>query len=93
MLVTGGTGGLGALVARHLVAEHGVRHLLLTSRRGLEAPGAVELSEELAGLGAHVDVASATSATVRRWPACWRPSRPGTRCAVSCTPRVSSTTA
>lgn len=30
VLVTGGTGGLGALVARHLVAEHGVRHLLLT---------------------------------------------------------------
>ncbi|WP_240778138.1 acyltransferase domain-containing protein, partial [Nonomuraea basaltis] len=35
-LVTGGTGGLGALVARHLVAVHGVRHLLLVSRRGLD---------------------------------------------------------
>ena len=34
VLITGGTGGLGALVARHLVAEHGVRHLLLASRRG-----------------------------------------------------------
>ncbi|WP_189939331.1 polyketide synthase dehydratase domain-containing protein, partial [Streptomyces sulfonofaciens] len=34
VLVTGGTGTLGALLARHLVAEHGVRHLLLTSRRG-----------------------------------------------------------
>ena len=40
VLVTGGTGALGALVARHLVAEHGVRHLLLASRRGPQAPGA-----------------------------------------------------
>ncbi|MGW7492668.1 type I polyketide synthase, partial [Streptomyces sp. NPDC054786] len=58
VLVTGGTGGLGALVARHLVAEHGVRHLLLTSRRGREAPGAAELSDELAALGAQVTVAA-----------------------------------
>ncbi|GAB3832969.1 hypothetical protein GCM10027610_026050 [Dactylosporangium cerinum] len=56
VLVTGGTGGIGALVARHLVARHGVRHLVLTSRRGLDAPGAVQLQEELAGLGAHVRV-------------------------------------
>ncbi|GAA1298743.1 type I polyketide synthase [Saccharothrix xinjiangensis] len=56
VLVTGGTGGLGALVARHLVVEHGVRGLVLTSRRGLDAPGAVELRDELAGLGATVDV-------------------------------------
>ncbi|MHA4820389.1 polyketide synthase dehydratase domain-containing protein, partial [Streptomyces aculeolatus] len=40
VLVTGGTGTLGGLVARHLVASHGVRHLLLTSRRGLAAEGA-----------------------------------------------------
>ncbi|WP_329833624.1 KR domain-containing protein, partial [Streptomyces sp. BE133] len=39
VLVTGGTGGLGGLVARRLV-EGGVRRLVLTSRRGLEAPGA-----------------------------------------------------
>ncbi|MFC9247837.1 SDR family NAD(P)-dependent oxidoreductase, partial [Streptomyces sp. NPDC057136] len=58
VLVTGGTGGLGALVARHLVAEHGVRRLLLTSRRGVDAPGAVELRAELAGLGAEVTVAA-----------------------------------
>ncbi|MEV4383940.1 acyltransferase domain-containing protein, partial [Streptosporangium sp. NPDC049644] len=43
VLITGGTGGLGALFARHVVAERGVRHLLLTSRRGLDAPGALEL--------------------------------------------------
>ncbi|MFD7439716.1 type I polyketide synthase, partial [Streptomyces sp. NPDC059861] len=59
VLVTGGTGGLGALFARHLVAEHGVRHLLLVSRRGLGAPGAAELSAELEGLGAAVTVAAA----------------------------------
>ncbi|MBY8850843.1 SDR family NAD(P)-dependent oxidoreductase, partial [Saccharothrix sp. MB29] len=57
VLVTGGTGGLGALVARHLHAEHGVRDLLLVSRRGLEAPGARELAEELGARVAAVDVA------------------------------------
>ena len=34
VLITGGTGTLGGLVARHLVARHGVRHLLLCSRTG-----------------------------------------------------------
>ncbi|WP_189136111.1 zinc-binding dehydrogenase, partial [Wenjunlia tyrosinilytica] len=58
VLVTGGTGGLGALVARHLVAERGVRHLVLASRRGLRAPGAGELVAELTGLGAEVTVAA-----------------------------------
>ncbi|MFI6345296.1 type I polyketide synthase [Streptomyces sp. NPDC050560] len=56
VLVTGGTGGLGALVARHLVAEHGVRSLLLVSRRGPNAPGAAALVEELSGLGATAEV-------------------------------------
>ncbi|WP_255956153.1 type I polyketide synthase, partial [Streptomyces odontomachi] len=56
VLITGGTGTLGALVARHLVTAHGVRHLLLASRRGAEAPGAGELVAQLAGLGATVDV-------------------------------------
>ncbi|MFF7018909.1 SDR family NAD(P)-dependent oxidoreductase [Streptomyces sp. NPDC008259] len=58
VLVTGGTGGLGALVARHLVTERGVRRLVLTSRRGLAAPGAEELVAELSGLGAEVSVAA-----------------------------------
>ncbi|WP_317447593.1 type I polyketide synthase [Streptomyces collinus] len=56
VLVTGGTGGLGAQLARHLVAQHGVRKLLLLSRRGLRAPGASELAAELTRHGAHVDV-------------------------------------
>ncbi|MFE0464319.1 SDR family NAD(P)-dependent oxidoreductase, partial [Kitasatospora sp. NPDC058965] len=59
VLVTGGTGALGALVARRLVARHGVRRLLLTSRSGLRAPGAPELVAELAGLGAVVTVTAA----------------------------------
>ncbi|MBB6170277.1 acyl transferase domain-containing protein/acyl carrier protein [Nocardiopsis mwathae] len=58
VLVTGGTGGLGALVAEHLVREHGVRHLLLTSRRGMDAPGAAELQAELAALGAEATIAA-----------------------------------
>src|SRR5260370_41239778 len=52
VLITGGAGELGREVARHLVAGHGVRHLLLTSRRGLQTPGACELVAELEGLGA-----------------------------------------
>jgi acyl transferase domain-containing protein/NAD(P)-dependent dehydrogenase (short-subunit alcohol dehydrogenase family)/acyl carrier protein len=56
VLITGGTGGLGGLVARHLVVEHGVRRLALTSRSGLQAPGAAELKAELEGLGAQVTV-------------------------------------
>ncbi|MEV4832856.1 type I polyketide synthase, partial [Micromonospora sp. NPDC049257] len=59
VLVTGGTGVLGALVARHLVEVHGVRDLVLTSRRGLTAPGAVELRDELVALGASVEVVAA----------------------------------
>ncbi|WP_425315931.1 type I polyketide synthase [Streptomyces olivoreticuli] len=56
-LVTGGTGALGAHVARWL-ARNGAEHLLLTSRRGADAPGAAELREELAALGAEVTVAA-----------------------------------
>ncbi|WP_338399812.1 type I polyketide synthase [Streptomyces caatingaensis] len=62
VLVTGATGTLGALVARHLVTEHGVRHLLLTSRRGAEAPGAAELRAELEALGAEVTLAACDAA-------------------------------
>ncbi|MFF5900965.1 SDR family NAD(P)-dependent oxidoreductase, partial [Streptomyces argenteolus] len=57
VVVTGGTGGLGALVARHLVVVHGVRDLLLVSRRGLGAPGAGDLVAELEAVGARVSVA------------------------------------
>ncbi|MFC7326963.1 type I polyketide synthase [Marinactinospora rubrisoli] len=58
VLVTGGPGTLGGLVARHLAAAHGVRHLLLISRRGDTAPGAARLRADLAGLGAAVTIAA-----------------------------------
>ncbi|QKW52398.1 type I polyketide synthase [Streptomyces buecherae] len=56
-LVTGGTGALGAHVARWL-ARDGAEHLLLVSRRGADAPGAAELERELTGLGARVTLAA-----------------------------------
>ncbi|WP_425274400.1 type I polyketide synthase [Streptomyces zinciresistens] len=57
VLVTGGTGALGGQVARWL-ARSGARHLVLTSRRGPDAPGAAELRDELEALGARVTVAA-----------------------------------
>ncbi len=56
VLITGGTGGLGALLARHLAREHGVERLVLMSRRGPEAPQAEELVAELAELGCQAQV-------------------------------------
>ncbi|MER7576727.1 SDR family NAD(P)-dependent oxidoreductase [Streptomyces sp. NPDC126514] len=62
VLITGGTGTLGALLARHLVTEHGARDLLLTSRTGPDAPGAQELVAELNELGANATVAACDAA-------------------------------
>ncbi|MEU8437117.1 type I polyketide synthase, partial [Streptomyces sp. NPDC029216] len=58
VLVTGATGTLGRLVARHLVTQHGVRHLLLTGRRGPAAEGAAAFEAELTALGARVTTAA-----------------------------------
>nr|AAX98185.1 polyketide synthase type I [Streptomyces aizunensis] len=58
VLITGGSGTLAGIVARHLATAHGVRRLLLLSRRGADAPGAGELTAELAGLGAQVSWAA-----------------------------------
>ncbi|WP_248839539.1 type I polyketide synthase [Frankia sp. AgKG'84/4] len=58
VLITGGTGTLGAITARHLVRQHGVRHLLLASRGGPQAAGAGALRAELAELGAQVTLAA-----------------------------------
>ncbi|MET7669451.1 SDR family NAD(P)-dependent oxidoreductase [Micromonospora luteifusca] len=58
VLITGGLGALGSLVARRLVAEHHVRHLLLVSRQGRAAAGAAEFETEMAGMGATVTVAA-----------------------------------
>ncbi|GDY59161.1 hypothetical protein SVIO_097840 [Streptomyces violaceusniger] len=49
-LITGGTGGLGAQVARWL-ARRGAPRLHLVSRSGPDAPGASELGDELTALG------------------------------------------
>ncbi|MFD0270370.1 SDR family NAD(P)-dependent oxidoreductase, partial [Streptomyces sp. NPDC127106] len=54
VLVTGAGGGLAGLLARHLVTEHGVRHLLLTGRRGADTETAPELTAHLTALGAEV---------------------------------------
>ncbi|MEV7545612.1 type I polyketide synthase [Streptomyces sp. NPDC089915] len=58
VLVTGATGALGRLVARHLVTAHGARHLLLASRRGSDAEGASAFAAELGALGAEVTLAA-----------------------------------
>ncbi|WP_371409293.1 SDR family NAD(P)-dependent oxidoreductase [Micromonospora zamorensis] len=62
VLVTGGTGTLGAIVTRHLVTVHGVRHLVLTSRSGPRSPGAEQLRDELGALGATVTIAACDAA-------------------------------
>jgi acyl transferase domain-containing protein/D-arabinose 1-dehydrogenase-like Zn-dependent alcohol dehydrogenase/acyl carrier protein len=58
VLITGGTGGLGALVARHLADEHRAERLLLVSRSGLQAEGAGELRDALRELGCDVQIAA-----------------------------------
>ncbi|GAB2631940.1 hypothetical protein GCM10027168_73880 [Streptomyces capparidis] len=61
VLVTGGTGALGAEVARSLAAA-GAEHLLLVSRGGPQAPGAEALADELRRAGARVTVAACDAA-------------------------------
>nr|WP_086860241.1 SDR family NAD(P)-dependent oxidoreductase [Streptomyces milbemycinicus] len=58
VLITGATGTLGGVFAKHLVARHGVRRLLLVSRSGPAAQGADELVGQLAELGADATVAA-----------------------------------
>ncbi|BCM71126.1 modular polyketide synthase [Streptomyces sp. EAS-AB2608] len=65
VLITGGTGSLAGLLARHLVTRHGVRHLVLVSRSGLAADGAPELVAELAALGAESVAVPACDTTDR----------------------------
>ncbi|MGR3939418.1 SDR family NAD(P)-dependent oxidoreductase, partial [Streptomyces sp. BRA346] len=59
VLITGGTGTLGRLVAEHLVRTWGVKHLLLVSRRGPDTTGTPELIVELGELGAQVHICAA----------------------------------
>ena len=92
VLVTGGTGGLGALVATHLVEAHGVRDLLLTSRRGRRPQGRPSWSQSWSAWGRRSGSPHATSPTAARWPPCWPPSRPTGRSSGCCTRPACSTT-
>ncbi|MDT5219567.1 MAG: mycoketide-CoA synthase, partial [Mycobacterium sp.] len=62
VLITGGTGMAGSAVARHVVTRHGVRHIILVSRRGPDAPGANELAAELIEAGARVQMVACDAA-------------------------------
>ncbi|TVS87130.1 type I polyketide synthase [Mycobacterium helveticum] len=62
VLITGGTGMLGALFAEHLVTHYGVTHLLLVSRSGPAASGAAELQQRLTELGAQVTITACDTA-------------------------------
>ena len=56
VVVTGGTGMAGAVMARHVVARYGVGHVVLVSRGGPRAEGAGQLVAELSAAGAQVQV-------------------------------------
>ncbi|MER6788684.1 beta-ketoacyl synthase N-terminal-like domain-containing protein, partial [Streptomyces sp. NPDC000658] len=65
-LITGGTGTLGALLARHLVHHHGLTHLHLASRQGPHAPGATQLAHELTQAGAHITLTACDTTDPRQ---------------------------
>lgn len=58
VLLTGGTGALGACIARHLVTQHRCKSLLLLSRQGERTSGATALRQELQQAGAKVTIAA-----------------------------------
>src|SRR5262249_41317263 len=62
VLITGATGMAGSALARHVVARHGARNVVLVSRRGLDAPGAAELVADLSAAGAQVEVVACDAA-------------------------------
>ncbi|MDQ2587911.1 SDR family NAD(P)-dependent oxidoreductase [Saccharothrix yanglingensis] len=62
LLVTGAGGVVGSALTRHAVREHGVREVVLLSRRGADAPGMARLSAELRELGASVTVEACDAA-------------------------------
>ena len=62
VLVTGGTGTLGALVAGHLAASGRARGLVLASRSGPAAPDVAGLAAGLAARGARVQVTACDAA-------------------------------
>ncbi|MBC3841096.1 KR domain-containing protein [Streptacidiphilus sp. 4-A2] len=88
VMVTGGTGLLGGLLARHLVTEYGVRHLLLLSRRGPAAEGAAELHAQLTALGAEVTITACDAADRDALATTPPPSPPNTHSPASSTPQA-----
>ncbi|MEU5756893.1 type I polyketide synthase [Streptomyces sp. NPDC047829] len=62
VLITGGTGTLGGLLARHLVTAHGARNILLLSRRGADGTDATELLADLRAAGARATVVACDAA-------------------------------
>ncbi len=56
VIITGGTGMAGSAVATHLVARHGVAHVVLASRSGAGGAGTAELVSRLEDAGARVSV-------------------------------------
>ncbi|MGV0771746.1 SDR family NAD(P)-dependent oxidoreductase [Mycobacterium syngnathidarum] len=62
VLISGGTGTLGGVLARHLVSNHGVRHLRLISRHGPDADDASRLQADLQQAGATVTIAKCDAA-------------------------------
>ena len=56
MLITGGTGMAGAVLARHMVSHYHAQHLVLVSRQGQNAAGAAQLAAELTQAGADVQI-------------------------------------
>jgi acyl transferase domain-containing protein/NADPH:quinone reductase-like Zn-dependent oxidoreductase/acyl carrier protein len=62
VLITGGTGVLGTLFARHLATRHGARNLLLISRKGRATENAAAIESELTELGACVRIESCDAA-------------------------------
>jgi mycoketide-CoA synthase len=62
VLITGATGMAGSALARHVVARHGARNVVLVSRRGPDAPGAAELVAELSAAGAQAEMVACDAA-------------------------------
>ncbi|MBI4852598.1 MAG: SDR family NAD(P)-dependent oxidoreductase [Acidobacteria bacterium] len=58
VLITGGTGEIGSLVAIHLAKEHKVKNLILVSRKGLNDQEAINLKTELEDIGTSVNIFS-----------------------------------
>lgn len=56
VLITGGTGGLGALLSRHIASAYGAKSILLVSRSGMKAPGAAQLHDDLSSADAVVHI-------------------------------------